>query len=74
LPRVSLCPYGEGKAHRLGADLLATHQDADGSQPPSERVQGGGKSCGEEDRLSLPGLTAHRIFCLSSPLQLTGLS
>jgi len=62
LPRISLGPDGEGKVDKLTVDRLVTHQDRDGSQLPSESMQGGSKSCREEDRLSLTGLPDHRIL------------
>lgn len=62
LPCISLGPYGEGKAEKLTADWLVTHQDRNGSQLPSESVQGDSKSYEEADKFSLTGLAAHRIL------------
>lgn len=74
LPHISLGPYGEGKADGLTVDRLVTHQDRDGSQLPSESVQGDSKSCREGDGLSLTGLAAHRILYHSYLLQIPGFS
>lgn len=63
---ISLSPCGEGTADKLKVDWFVTHQDREGSQPPSERVQGDSKSYREVVRLSVTGLAARRILYHSS--------